>query len=151
MQPQLPQAQPVTKPQEPQQIVIKPAPVDTRTVSPDYSKTLESIAQAAMRTAQNTDQLQLLVKLLQEKGVINVSNNDIANVQQGNSNAEKLATQFGKGKMKGNDKLATAAKKAQSRQGTGTVDASQLDTYANTVNNQGNNAIITMMQTLASE
>lgn len=90
----------------------------------NYSGFFQEIVKLLIKIAQNSDKLNNIIKILDEKYDIKVSSTDIANVQNGSSSAEKLAA------IISNSNQAALSK---------------LNTYADTV---GDTSIITIMSAM---
>jgi hypothetical protein len=90
---------------------------------------IKQIIQILLTVANNTDKLNTIVTILQEKLNINITSNDVANAQTGSSASENLARAL----MQTNNA------------------SSKLNTYADTVGDASINSIIQAMNAIAAE
>jgi cell wall-associated NlpC family hydrolase len=98
--------------------------------SPSLDNTLiKQIIQILLTVANNTDKLNTIVTILQEKLNINITSKDVANAQTGSSASENLARAL----MQTNNA------------------SSKLNTYADTVGDASINSIIQAMNAIAAE
>ena len=104
-----------------QTVVAKPS------ISPEVIK---SILELLFKIANNTDMLNLILKLLKEKLDIKINANDVAEAQRGNSTGEKLAAA-----------IANSNSSALSR----------LNTYADTIENDSISSLIAGLNAIAAE
>ena len=104
-----------------QTVVAKPS------ITPEVIK---SILELLFKIANNTDMLNLILKLLKEKLDIKINANDIAEAQRGNSTSEKLAAA-----------IANSNSSALSK----------LNTYANTIENDSISSLIAGLNAIAAE
>lgn len=95
----------------------------------DYSGLIKQIVEILLKVASNTDKLNTIASILQEKLNLNVSAQDVANAQNGSSSSEQLARAL----MNAN------------------ATSSKMNTYADTVGDSSIHSIITAMNAIAAE
>lgn len=98
--------------------------------APNYANAIRQIIDILVRVASNTDKLNTIITILNEKLGINITSQDVANAQYGNSASEKLAAAIAN---------------------SNSASTSKLNTYADTVGDQSMNSIIVAMNAIASE
>ena len=97
----------------------------------DYSALLKAILEILVKVASNTDKLNTIVSILNNKLNINITAQDVSNAQNGATLRDKIGT-------------AIAAANQASKN-------SNLNSYADTVNNSSMQTIIAAMNAIASE